>query len=50
MGSERLGVVAKMDLVEVRAAAATSAGLATGAARADEAEKEDLFTALGLSG
>src|SRR6266540_5056893 len=40
MGSERLGVVAKMDLVEVRA------GLATGAARANEAEKEDLFTAL----
>ncbi len=37
MGSERLGVVAKMDLVEARA---------TGAARADDAEKEDLFTAL----
>jgi CRISPR-associated protein Cas1 len=34
MGSERLGVVAKMDLVEARAA------------RANEAEKEDLFTAL----
>jgi CRISP-associated protein Cas1 len=34
MGSERLGVVAKMDLVEARAA------------RAIEAEKEDLFTAL----
>ena len=34
MGSERLGVVAKMDLVEARAA------------RADNAEKEDLFTAL----
>ena len=34
MGSERLGVVAKMDLVEVRAG------------RANEAEKEDLFTAL----
>ena len=34
MGSARLGVVAKMDLVEARAA------------RADEAEKDDLFTAL----
>lgn len=34
MGSERLGVVAKMDLVEARAA------------RADTAEKVDLFTAL----
>jgi CRISPR-associated protein Cas1 len=40
MGSERLGVVAKMDLVEVRA------GRATEAARANEAENEDLFTAL----
>jgi CRISPR-associated protein Cas1 len=40
MGSERLGVVAKMDLVEVRA------GLATGTAPANEGEKEDLFTAL----
>ena len=34
MGSERLGIVAKMDLVEARAA------------RAENAEKEDLFTAL----
>src|SRR6266542_2118536 len=34
MGSERLGVVAKMDLVEARAA------------RANEGEKEDLFTEL----
>src|ERR1017187_7714858 len=39
MGSERLGVVAKMDLVEVRA------GLATGATRADDSSG-DLFTAL----
>ena len=54
MGSERLGVVAKMDLVEVRAARANRAGLATEAARADEAglanvstdETGDLFTAL----
>ena len=42
MGSERLGVTAKMDLVEVRA------GLATGAARADVATGKtgDLFSAL----
>lgn len=42
MGSERLGVVAKMDLVEVRA------GLASGTARAGVAtgEAEDLFAAL----
>ena len=54
MGSERLGVLAKMDLVEVRAARANRAGLATEAARADEAglanvstdETGDLFTAL----
>ena len=39
MGSERLGIVAKMDLVEVRA------GLATGATRADDSSG-DLFTAL----
>ncbi len=38
MGSERLGVVAKMDLVEVRAARATSAG------RASEAEPSDVST------
>jgi CRISPR-associated protein Cas1 len=37
MGSERLGVVAKMDLVEVRAAPATGAELATGAGPADVA-------------
>ena len=48
MGSERLGVVAKMDLVEVRAARATSAGPATGAAQVNLAtgEAEDLFSAL----
>lgn len=40
MGSERLGVVAKMDLVEVQAAQAI------GAARAGKAETEDLFAAL----
>lgn len=40
MGSERLGVVAKMDLVEVRGASAA------GAAPPDQAGKEDLFTAL----
>jgi CRISPR-associated protein Cas1 len=39
MGSERLGIVAKMDLVEVRA------GLATGTTRADDSSS-DLFTAL----
>jgi CRISPR-associated protein Cas1 len=39
MGSERLGVVAKMDLVEVRA------GLATGATRGDDSSG-DLFAAL----
>lgn len=39
MGSERLGIVAKMDLVEVRA------GLATGTTRADDSSG-DLFTAL----
>jgi CRISPR-associated protein Cas1 len=38
MGSERLGIVAKMDLVEARA------GLANESGRAEE--KEDLFTAL----
>jgi CRISPR-associated protein Cas1 len=48
MGSDRLGVVAKMDLVEVRAALATGAGLATGAAPANDAADRtgDLFTAL----
>ncbi|HLP75635.1 MAG TPA: CRISPR-associated endonuclease Cas1, partial [Candidatus Paceibacterota bacterium] len=39
MGSERLGIVAKMDLVEVRA------GLATGAAQVDDSPG-DLFAAL----
>ena len=54
MGSERLGVVAKMDLVEVRAARADEAGLANRAARDNEAaptnvsadQAGDLFTAL----
>ena len=48
MGSERLGVVAKMDLVEVRAARATGTGLATGAAPANvtTGEAEDLFSVL----
>src|SRR5262249_23261317 len=47
MGSERLGVIAKMDLVEVRAGLANRAGLATGAAPASEAaENEDLFSVL----
>ena len=48
MGSERLGVVAKMDLVEVRAALATQAALAEGEALAKVAADGtgDLFTAL----
>jgi CRISPR-associated protein Cas1 len=53
MGSERLGVVAKMDLVEVRAARATGAAraeaegnAAASLVKAAAGETEDLFSAL----
>ncbi|HTV39280.1 MAG TPA: CRISPR-associated endonuclease Cas1 [Candidatus Sulfotelmatobacter sp.] len=46
MGSERLGVVAKMDLVEVRAARAAEQSEAGVLAKAAAGETDDLFSAL----